>query len=256
MWPDVCDLQRDFAARVQWAATPDYNKAEHEPELSIEEGTDFTAAPGEALTLTARAKSPDVKMFCETDRSVLVSAKGEQFSRKEVAAMQNRRMIRCSRIAAAAVLSLALMTGCGSSESASNLTTTYVEDIPADDPYYQQYLQSHGGTVSGTEATDTAAAGQSQNTGAEETQVIATPEADSQATGDNSASSESSGKDEETTDAASGAGSTEAAETTGRSAPSQTAARSSSPPMRMSSSSSSTAARTSQNAAASRQERN
>ena len=237
MWPYVCDLQRDFAARVQWAATPDYNKAEHEPELSIEEGTDFTAAPGEALTLTARAKSPDAgltdeisfKMFCETDRSVLVSAKGEQFSRKEVAAMQNRRMIRCSRIAAAAVLSLALMTGCGSSESASNLTTTYVEDIPADDPYYQQYLQSHGGTVSGTEATDTAAAGQSQSTGAEETQVIATPEADSQATGDNSASSESSGKDEETTDAASGAGSTEAAETTASSDASSAASSSADP---------------------------
>ena len=143
--------------------------------------------------------------------------------------MQNRRMIRCSRIAAAAVLSLALMTGCGSSESASNLTTTYVEDIPADDPYYQQYLQSHGGTVSGTEATDTAAAGQSQNTGAEETQVIATPEADSQATGDNSASSESSGKDEETTDAASGAGSTEAAETTASSDASSAASSSADP---------------------------
>ena len=65
MWPDVCDLQRDFAARVQWAATPDYNKAEHEPELSIEEGTDFTAAPGEALTLTARAKSPDAGLTDE-----------------------------------------------------------------------------------------------------------------------------------------------------------------------------------------------
>lgn len=59
MWPYVADIQRDFAARVAWAGTPDYGKAEHQPEIRILEGTDFAATPGQKLHLTASATSPD-----------------------------------------------------------------------------------------------------------------------------------------------------------------------------------------------------
>jgi len=59
MWPYVADIQRDFAARVAWAAADSYEKAEHAPGLRVAEGTDLTAAPGEALTLHAAARDAD-----------------------------------------------------------------------------------------------------------------------------------------------------------------------------------------------------
>ena len=59
MWPYVCDIQRDFAARVDWAAADTYDKAEHAPYLEIEEGTDLEVRAGEDVILHAKAKSPD-----------------------------------------------------------------------------------------------------------------------------------------------------------------------------------------------------
>ncbi len=59
MWPYVAEIQRDFAARVAWAGTPDYDKVEHQPEIRIHQGTDFTVTPGQKLHLTALASSPD-----------------------------------------------------------------------------------------------------------------------------------------------------------------------------------------------------
>ena len=35
MWPYVCDIQRDFAARVAWAAADSYEKGEHAPGLFV-----------------------------------------------------------------------------------------------------------------------------------------------------------------------------------------------------------------------------
>ena len=59
MWPYVADVQRDFAARAAWAGTPDSEGCEHAPVLSVVEGVDITAAPGEQVTLHVQAVSPD-----------------------------------------------------------------------------------------------------------------------------------------------------------------------------------------------------
>ncbi len=52
MWPYVADIQRDFAARIHWAS--DEGVPEYAPCLTIKEGVDFTAAPGDRLTFHAR----------------------------------------------------------------------------------------------------------------------------------------------------------------------------------------------------------
>lgn len=59
MWPYVADIQRSFASRVDWCAADTYEKAEHAPTLSIEEGIDLTASAGQLLTLHAKAASND-----------------------------------------------------------------------------------------------------------------------------------------------------------------------------------------------------
>jgi hypothetical protein len=59
MWPYVADIQRDFAARVEWASAETYEKGEHVPELHVAEGTDLSASVGETVTLHAEATSPD-----------------------------------------------------------------------------------------------------------------------------------------------------------------------------------------------------
>ncbi len=59
MWPYVADIQRDFAARAAWAGTDSFEKGEHPPKLSIQEGLDFSLAPGETAALHAVASSPD-----------------------------------------------------------------------------------------------------------------------------------------------------------------------------------------------------
>lgn len=59
MWPYVADIQRDFAARVAWAGTPERAQAEHAPTLTICGGLDRSASAGSSVTLCAEAKSPD-----------------------------------------------------------------------------------------------------------------------------------------------------------------------------------------------------
>ena len=38
MWPYVADIQRDFAARVDWVSKDKKEDVEHMPQLKIEEG--------------------------------------------------------------------------------------------------------------------------------------------------------------------------------------------------------------------------
>ncbi len=62
MWPYVADIQRDFAARAHWAACDRYEDCEHAPDITIQEGLNFTVEAGETLTLhhavTARDGNP------------------------------------------------------------------------------------------------------------------------------------------------------------------------------------------------------
>ncbi|WP_338540313.1 DUF1593 domain-containing protein [Paenibacillus tundrae] len=53
------DIQNDFAARADWGVTDRYEDANHNPTLTIKEGLDLTAAPGEELTLHAVGQDPD-----------------------------------------------------------------------------------------------------------------------------------------------------------------------------------------------------
>lgn len=53
------DIQDDFAARADWAIAANYADANHNPVLTIKEGLDLTAAPGEAITLHAQGTDPD-----------------------------------------------------------------------------------------------------------------------------------------------------------------------------------------------------
>ncbi|WP_128103061.1 DUF1593 domain-containing protein [Paenibacillus sp. DCT19] len=53
------DIQNDFAARADWGVTDRYEDANHNPTLTIKEGLDLTAAPGEQLTLHAEGQDPD-----------------------------------------------------------------------------------------------------------------------------------------------------------------------------------------------------
>ena len=56
-WID--DIQNDFAARADWCVANDYSKANHAPVVSIREGNDILAEPGERVTLHAVASDPD-----------------------------------------------------------------------------------------------------------------------------------------------------------------------------------------------------
>lgn len=53
------DIQDDFAARADWAIASDYKDANHNPTLTIKEGLDLTASPGEEVTLNAEGSDPD-----------------------------------------------------------------------------------------------------------------------------------------------------------------------------------------------------
>ena len=52
-------LQNDFAGRADWCIADKYEKANHRPDLTIKEGLDITAAPGERVTLNAKTSDPD-----------------------------------------------------------------------------------------------------------------------------------------------------------------------------------------------------
>lgn len=50
--------QRDFAARLQWSVTPNYEDANHKPVVEVAE-LETTVLPGETVTLTGMATDPD-----------------------------------------------------------------------------------------------------------------------------------------------------------------------------------------------------
>jgi len=53
------DIQNDFANRVDWCTTADDSAVNHAPTVEVLEGIDLDAAPGETVTLTAKAEDPD-----------------------------------------------------------------------------------------------------------------------------------------------------------------------------------------------------
>ncbi len=53
------DFQNDFANRVDWCTTADDSAVNHAPSVEVEQGIDISAAPGETVTLTAKAADPD-----------------------------------------------------------------------------------------------------------------------------------------------------------------------------------------------------
>ena len=55
-------IQNDFATRADWCVTSAYEDANHAPTAEITEGLDFTAAPGESVSLSAVAGDPDGDM--------------------------------------------------------------------------------------------------------------------------------------------------------------------------------------------------
>ncbi len=59
MWRYVCDIQRDFASRVDWASKPNYMDGEHKPTLTIQEGLDLCAKPKETILLHALVSTSD-----------------------------------------------------------------------------------------------------------------------------------------------------------------------------------------------------
>lgn len=55
----IAAIQSDFATRAKWCVTPVYEEANHLPTVSVEEGIDLTAVPGEDVILHATASDPD-----------------------------------------------------------------------------------------------------------------------------------------------------------------------------------------------------
>ncbi|MBQ9005636.1 MAG: DUF1593 domain-containing protein, partial [Atopobiaceae bacterium] len=53
------DVQNDFAARLKWCCSSQYEQANHAPELRVIEGYDVFAQPGELVSLTCRTHDPD-----------------------------------------------------------------------------------------------------------------------------------------------------------------------------------------------------
>lgn len=56
-WFDA--INNDFANRVTWTLTDDDSKVNHVPSVTVKEGIDITAKPGEKVTLTAEGKDQD-----------------------------------------------------------------------------------------------------------------------------------------------------------------------------------------------------
>ncbi len=59
MWKYVADIQRDFAARVTWAAEGESAQCEHAPKLSLISTQDPVASPGTSVSIAAKASMTD-----------------------------------------------------------------------------------------------------------------------------------------------------------------------------------------------------
>lgn len=55
----IAAIQSDFAMRADWCVIPNYEDANHLPQVAVTEGIDLTASAGETLTLHATAEDPD-----------------------------------------------------------------------------------------------------------------------------------------------------------------------------------------------------
>jgi hypothetical protein len=53
------DIQNDFAARADWCVAKTYKEANHAPTVTVKEGVDLKASPGEKITLHAKGSDPD-----------------------------------------------------------------------------------------------------------------------------------------------------------------------------------------------------
>lgn len=53
------DMQNEFAARADWCVADEYAKANHAPVVSVKEGSDISAVPGQKIVLHAEASDPD-----------------------------------------------------------------------------------------------------------------------------------------------------------------------------------------------------
>ncbi|SEN99181.1 Protein of unknown function [Amphibacillus marinus] len=51
--------QRDFAARLQWSVTANYQEANHHPKISLAHSAQIAVSAGETVVLTALAEDPD-----------------------------------------------------------------------------------------------------------------------------------------------------------------------------------------------------
>jgi hypothetical protein len=51
--------QNDFAARMKWSVTKNYNDANHEPKITIEGPLHLLAKAGEKIRINAKATDPD-----------------------------------------------------------------------------------------------------------------------------------------------------------------------------------------------------
>ncbi|MBR6321659.1 MAG: hypothetical protein IKR59_02210, partial [Lachnospiraceae bacterium] len=86
MWPYVADIQRDFAARVDWCAKDLYDHAEHAPKLIVKEGTDVSVKPGETVTLHAEAfMKPD----CGIDAELTITVSFRLYREASAASAEN-----------------------------------------------------------------------------------------------------------------------------------------------------------------------
>ena len=57
--PFLAAAQRDFAARLVWATTPDYAKANHNPRIALHGPRAIAARPGQLVKLAATVSDPD-----------------------------------------------------------------------------------------------------------------------------------------------------------------------------------------------------
>ena len=55
----ISAVQNDFAARIQWTLTPDYNAANHPPSVRVVNGNTVRATAGSTVRLTAEVSDPD-----------------------------------------------------------------------------------------------------------------------------------------------------------------------------------------------------
>ncbi|KAL1859909.1 hypothetical protein Plec18167_006379 [Paecilomyces lecythidis] len=55
----ISAVQNDFAARMQWTLTPDYQSANHPPSVKILNGTTIKAGPGQSIRLAGTVQDPD-----------------------------------------------------------------------------------------------------------------------------------------------------------------------------------------------------